>query len=126
MAVPAWRERGRDNFKQLVVKDCICPTNVLTRVRVEKFASRARAYICTSHHLEQMSLQNKAADAITVNENSTSDAAPAGALKQELLYSEIERLMKAFKGHRCALDFDRGFVNSELKEATGKKDDNTT
>jgi hypothetical protein len=27
------------------------------------------------------------------------------------------RLMKAFNGHRCALDFDRGFVNSELKEA---------
>ena len=24
--------------------------------------------------------------------------------------------MKAFKGHKCALDFDRGFVNSELKE----------
>jgi hypothetical protein len=24
--------------------------------------------------------------------------------------------MKAFKGHRCALDFDRGFVNLELKE----------
>ena len=99
---------------------------MLTRVRVEKFASRARAYICTYHHLEQKSQQNKAADAIAVDENSTSDAAPAGALKQELLYSEIERLMKAFKGHRCALDFDRGFVNSELKEATGKKDDNTT
>jgi hypothetical protein len=69
---------------------------VLSRVRVEKFASRARAYICTYHHLDQKNLQNKAADAITVNENSTSDAAPAGALKQELLYSEIERLMKAF------------------------------
>jgi hypothetical protein len=25
--------------------------------------------------------------------------------------------MKAFKGHRCALDFDRGFVNSQLIEA---------
>ena len=35
---------------------------------------------------------------------------------QELHYTEIKRLMKAFKGHRCALDFDRGFVHSELKE----------
>jgi hypothetical protein len=26
--------------------------------------------------------------------------------------------MKAFKGHRCALDFDRGFVNSQLREAS--------
>ncbi len=41
------------------------------------------------------------------------DVAP----KQELLYSQIERLMKAFKTHRCALDFDRGFVHSELKSA---------
>jgi hypothetical protein len=120
--VPVSRKRGRDNFKQLV-KDCTCPTNVLTRVRVEKFAARARAYICTYHHLEQKNLENKAADAITVDENSTSNAAPVGVLKQELLYSQIERLMKAFKGHRCALDFDQGFVNSELKEATGKKDD---
>ena len=36
------------------------------------------------------------------------------AKKQQLLYSEIERLMKNFKVHRCALDFDRGFVNAEL------------
>ena len=40
----------------------------------------------------------------------------AGAEQQQLLYSEIERLMKAFKVHRCALDFDRGFVNAELKQ----------
>ena len=37
------------------------------------------------------------------------------AEKQQVLYSEIERLMKDFKVHRCALDFDRGFVNAELK-----------
>ena len=69
--------------------------------------------------------QKKAADAITDNENSTSNAAPAGSLKQEILFSEIERLMNTFKGHRCALDFDRGFVNSKLKEAAEKKDDKT-
>jgi hypothetical protein len=38
---------------------------------------------------------------------------------------QIERPIKGFKGHSCALDFDRGFVNSELKEVIGKKDDNT-
>jgi hypothetical protein len=36
--------------------------------------------------------------------------------KQELFLAEIERLMRSFEGHRCALDFDRGFVNSVLKE----------
>ena len=44
--------------------------------------------------------------------------------KQELLYSEIDRLMKNFKAHRCALDIDRGFVNSELKEAKKNDDAN--
>ena len=42
--LPVSKKRGRDNFKQLV-KDCTCPTNVLTKQRIEKFASRARAYM---------------------------------------------------------------------------------
>ena len=107
--VPAGRKRGRDNFKQLV-KDCTCPSTVLTKDRIEKFASRARAYICTYYYLEQRSA--------LVPGNTVGHL--ACVVKQELLCREIERLTKAFKGHRCALDFDHGFVNSELKEA---KDD---
>jgi hypothetical protein len=55
--VPISRKRGRKNFKQLV-KECTCPINVLTKERIEKFASRARAYICTYHHLEQQQQQH--------------------------------------------------------------------
>jgi hypothetical protein len=61
--MPLSRKRGRDNFKQLV-KDCTCPINVLTKARIEKFASRARAYICTYHHLEQKQQQGAAVPAI--------------------------------------------------------------
>jgi hypothetical protein len=43
--------------------------------------------------------------------------------KQELLYTEIEQLMKAFKGHRCALDFDQGVVHSELKQAKAEEEE---
>ncbi len=105
--LPVSRKRGRENFKQLV-KDCTCPKTVLTKERIEKFAARARAYICTYHHLEQ--------EQQAVSEMENHDVARV-LPKQELLYTEIERLMKAFKGHRCALDFDRGFVHSELKQA---------
>jgi hypothetical protein len=31
--------------------------------------------------------------------------------------------MKAFKGHICTLDFDSGFVNLQLKEATKTNND---
>jgi hypothetical protein len=106
--LPVSRKRGRENFKQLV-RECTCPVEVLSKVRIEKFAARARAYICTYHHLDQQ--QQIDTDLATAPSDATA------AKKQELLYNEIERLMKAFKGHRCALDFDRGFVNSQLIEA---------
>jgi hypothetical protein len=120
--MPLSRKRGRDNFKQLV-KDCTCPVNVLTKERIEKFSSRARAYICAYHHLEQQ--QAVAAATVNVDPNSTPSTshslsrvvAPFPPHKQELLYTEIVRLKKACKGHRCALDFDSGFVHSELRNA---------
>ena len=85
--------------------------NALSRVIIEKFAARARAYICTYHHLDQKFEEANSA-AVGCRTTTPTDT------KQELLYYEIERLMKAFKGHRCALDFDRGFVNSQLREAS--------
>ncbi len=117
--MPLSRKRGRENFKQLV-KICTCPVIVLTKQRIEKFASRARAYICTSyHHLYQ---EQKRAAAEHEDSNSASNANStfpvAGIpshIQQDLLYSEIERLSKAFKGHRCAIDFDSGFVQSDLR-----------
>ena len=112
--VPLSRKRGRDNFKQLV-KDCTCPVNVLTRERIEKFVSRARAYICTYHYLHQMQLAKAA--------NRDPNLSPTDQIVYEqLLLDEIQRIMKAFKGHRCALDFDRGFVNSVLKTAKVKEE----
>jgi hypothetical protein len=32
-------------------------------------------------------------------------------------------LIKAYKGHRCALDFDRGFVNLQLIEPVVKDEE---
>ena len=113
--LPLSQKKGRENFKQLV-RDCTCPEKVLTKVRIEKFAARARAYICTYHHLEHQKQQGAGAR----SQNSENREEPK---QQELLYSEIERLTKAFRGHRCALDFDRCFVHSELKQATTLKDD---
>jgi hypothetical protein len=104
------QKRGKENFKQQLVRDCTCPESVLTKVRIEKFTARARVFICTYPHLEQ---QKQGA----ASQNSENHSTPK---QQELLCSEIERLTKGFIGHRCALDFDRGFVHSDLKEATGK------
>ncbi len=119
--MPLSCKRGKENSKQLV-QVCTCPVTVLTKKeRIEKFASRARAYVCTYHHLqqEQEKQHQQAASRRVENkdQNSLSQQTTPLFPKQVLLYTEIERLMKAFKGHRCALDFDRGFVHSELRNA---------
>ena len=103
--VPLARKKlGRENFK-LLVKESTCPVKQLTRDRVCKFAARARAYICTYYCL---AMDNSKDATSSTSNNMVSE-------KQQLLYSEIERLSKDFKVHRCALDFDRGFVNAGLK-----------
>ena len=103
---PVSQKRGRENFKQLV-KDCTCPEIVLTKARIEKFATRARAYICAYHHLEQVQ------QAATEKENL--DATSVPAQRRELFHPNIEQVQKDFKCNRCVQDFDRGFVHSELK-----------
>ncbi|KAI2503418.1 hypothetical protein MHU86_11047 [Fragilaria crotonensis] len=114
--VPVSQKRGRENFKQLV-RDSTCSIKELTKERMGKFASRARAYICTYHHLFE-SQQRMRQQGRTHNFIATSITEDQG-----LLYSEIQRLMKLFKSHRCALDFDRGFVNSALKEAKTRNEE---
>ncbi|KAI2495979.1 hypothetical protein MHU86_18546 [Fragilaria crotonensis] len=102
---PMREKKGRVNFMNLVTK-CLCPVTVLTNDRIRKFAARARAYVCTYYYLEQENSSENVGDIMP-------EFNPAG--KQQLLYKKIEQLMKKFKTHRCALDFDMGFVLASLK-----------
>ena len=88
--MPLSRKQGQENFKQLV-KDCTCPENVLTKVRISKFAARARAHICTYHHLEHQQQPHPGVNHPI--EASVAVATPVVAPKQELLYTlSIESL----------------------------------
>jgi hypothetical protein len=118
--LPLSQKRGRESFKKLV-RDCTCPDSVLTKVRMEKFAARARAYICTYHHLEQQKERLLAAANQNSDKNDRDEIEWTN--QQELLYSEIERLTKDMRGHRCALHFDCKFVNSVLNEATARNEE---
>ena len=99
---PVSSKKGREKFQELVRK-CTSPEHLpIERVRAN--AARARAYISTYYHLAMKDQADEGSNEMM-------------AQKQQLLFSEIERLMKKFKTHRCALDFDRGFVNGELKRS---------
>ena len=83
---PIRDKKGRSQFMSLVRK-CICPDSVLTKERIRKFLARARAYICTCYLLSQ--------------QQEASGGEPMGGMieKQQLLFKEIERLMKKSKTH---------------------------
>jgi hypothetical protein len=104
-ATPLCEKKGRANFMKLVNK-CICPETVLTKARISKFAARTRAYICTYYHLSREEAPSADESLVT--------APSCSSQKQQLLFKEIERLMKKFKTHRCALDFDLRFVKADL------------
>ena len=105
---PLSRKRGRENFKELV-KECTS-VKVLTKNRIEKFASRARAYICAYHFLD--SEQQAQGAQASVSAASADPMLP----NHQLLYNKIQSVMKEFKCHRSVLDFDRGFINAALKK----------
>jgi hypothetical protein len=119
--MPLKEKKGRVKFVRLV-KKCVDPFDELTKTRVRKFSARARAYICTYFQLAQQKQAQQReedilrADSANFNLNAAQEAPGDPRESQQVLFKEIERLMKAFKTHRCALDFDRGFINGFLKE----------
>ena len=70
----------------------------LNKKRIRKFSRRARGYICAYYHLAHRD-EDKT---IAVGEN----ISPA----------LIERMVKLFKTHRCALDFERKFIKVESND----------
>jgi hypothetical protein len=91
---PLNRKRPLDKFKSLV-KQCF-GRGYLTNAIVRKTARRARAYICAHHWLD----------------NGADDLPDTG----EISLAKIEQLSKKMRTHRCAFDFDKGYIDLTSKE----------
>lgn len=94
---PLSDKRRKDKFRDTVRK-CLS-RDVLTTERVRKFSRRAREYICAYRAHHQVTSSDESRD--------TSDSNVATPVN-------IEKLVKEFKTHRCALDFDKGFVVASI------------
>jgi hypothetical protein len=95
--MPLDSKKGKSSFKALV-KECTS-RDVLRTETVRKLSRRARSYICAYYVLHQRKLNN-------CNDNMPTLTLPL-----------INRLMKEFKTHRAAVDFDAGFVQSFVSPA---------
>ena len=95
---PLHSKKSKESFKMLV-RECTS-REILTTKTVRKLSRRARAYICAYYALYESKCKG--------------DDIPA-----TLTLPLIERLMKAFKTHRAAIDFDAGFVNGFVPKMEG-------
>jgi len=97
---PLKDKRGKDNFRRTVRK-CFS-RQVVTTERVRMFSQRARAYILAYHKIRQEQLTDSSS---TVDSDNTT-ASPVN----------VEKLLKKFKTHRCAMDFDSSFCKAVFRE----------
>ena len=84
-------KRGKDNFKASI-RHCLSE-EVITKVRIRKFARRARQYLMAYH----------AIDTHQVDEQTLHDCMKHGPVA-------LTKLIGEFKTHRCAYDFDHKFI----------------
>jgi len=103
---PLGKKRKRESFKKLVY-ECTDP-KLLTPKQCAKFSRRARQYICAYYSLHLKAQQTQVGERAAAEETVAS--------RQQLHFTEIEHMKKEFKSHRCALDFDKSFVDAVLKE----------
>ena len=88
------KKRGKDCFKASV-RHCLSE-EVITTVRIRKFARQARQYMMAYQH---------AIDTEQVDEQTHHDCLLHGPVA-------LTKLISEFKTHRCAFDFDYKFVMS--------------
>ena len=100
------KKRGKENFTNCV-RECVS-RNLLTTERIQKFSKRARCYMQGYHILNQMQqglLSSSDADELMVSET-----------KLTIIPTKLEQMVKKFKTHRCAMDFDYSFCKTIYKE----------
>ena len=90
-SLPIKEKKSKEKFRE-AVRQCLS-NKVISKERVVKFAIRARRFICAYHALASPVVAQEIRD-------------------QAISPKVIERLVRLFKVHRAAIDFDTGFIQS--------------
>jgi hypothetical protein len=101
---PLKDKRGKENFRQTVRK-CFS-RDIVTTECIRMFSQHARAYILAYHKIRQEQLT----DSSSTSDSDNTTASPVN----------VEKLLKKFKTHRCAMDFDSNFCKAVFRNDIGE------
>ena len=109
--IPWAKKRGRSTFKQLV-KDCTEHAQV-GKYRADRFAARARAYMCAYYILdvEKKKMDGETKEVVDLVEE---EEEVAGGEIGQAQFGQIAQLAKGFRSHLSAMHFDSKFVQAEI------------
>ena len=102
-------KRSKTSFRKLV-SDC-CSREKVTKEIVRFFSKRARQYIIAYYAVKNHANECKT---LTVKDNNKKDCIIDLTGAEESTVVKVEQMNRAFKTHRCAMDFDAGFIKSEF------------
>jgi hypothetical protein len=100
------KKQGRENFIKMV-RECISE-KIITRDRVQKFSRCTRRYVLGYHVLRQMQQG--------IIHDPDSKELKAANDNLAIIPAKLEQMVKKFKMHRCAMDFDHGFCKTTFKQ----------
>ena len=92
------------------MSDC-CSREKVTKEIGRKFSKQTRQYIIVYYAVEHHANECKT---LTVQDNNKKDCIIDLTGAEESTVVKVEQMKKAFKTHRCAMDFDAGFIKSEF------------
>jgi hypothetical protein len=99
-----WKEAS---FLELV-RGCLDP-NLITKEKVRSFSKGARSYICGYYEFEHTK-QNINNNDETINHDGIAILSCANK------YGKIEQMVKMFRTHRCAFNFNWKFCDAHVNE----------
>ena len=109
--MPLSQKRSKENFFSSVKH--VLDRSVITKMKVRKFARKARRYTCAYFVIDN-NLQPSTDTFVDERGTSIIDLTGGTTLPS------IERLVKQFKTHRCALDFATEFITTEARKIKHK------
>jgi hypothetical protein len=98
---PLKMKRGKENFRATV--QCCFSREIITVERVRLFSQRARAYMLAYQMLREQKEQELSLAEVDVKNTSC----PVN----------VEKILKKFKTHRCAMDFDNAFCKATFMKS---------
>ena len=107
--LPIQEKQQKDHFLASV-KKCIDPVNTLSPVVLHKYSRQARQYIVAYAELDKENTR------LVSDQDGNDYTANRTTNRVTLTMAKIEKMIKCYKTHRSAIDFDKSFIARAMSE----------